>query len=166
MFPLDEISEACYEISDYFYDAYLRVQDIPFLGDTFGNVLEWGYVGFWSLGYYFSRLSSWADDVQKRLGEILSWDRIKELIEETFDLSKWISTVKDTLEEIGKRLEAFLNWDEIAAKAKETWTILAYTPATLLEEIFSTLTQKLLSFFEEKAEDMIDLAGRILVKVW
>jgi len=166
MDALDEIAYICYEISDYFYDAYYLIEDIPLLSDTLGTLLLWGGVGFWNLGYYFESVSRWADGVIERLGEILSWDKIKELIEETFNLSEWISSFKASLEEIIEKMKAFLSWDEIAQKAKETWTILAYTPQTILEEIFPTLREELLSFFEAKAEDMVDLAGRILAKVW
>ncbi len=148
---IDDIFSFVWDISDFFYNAYLEVK---------GWIVPFSYLKtpllalsdvFWSMLTPIAQLGDWADDVAYKVGQILSITQIRSALSTWLDYAEW---AWDWVSDAYSNITSIVNsWWSTASQTVQVWIDDAVrTTLSQIDAVRTTLTQIAASWDSFKAK--------------
>lgn len=116
---IDDIFSLVWDLSDWFYSAYLEVKGWVWPFKYLAPILLTISDIFWDMVTPIAHLGDWVDDVADAIGDILSWRTIKDLILDW--LPKLPATVTWFIDWVKNVLGVIGNWWEGVTPTVKGW---------------------------------------------
>ncbi len=195
MVVLTSIGDIFVWLSDRIWDGWRLIDSVPLLAGPLNPIFTAAYDFCWWIRDKFYELSDQWDEIQARLGTILSWEGIRELIrtswgflddilshtwEYVFNKLRAIYPFLDDIfthawNFVYEKIKAAWGWlDDIATKIKdESWEFIT-TKFTWITDFWGNVGQAIWDWFtlhffpwlEDRAATVLTVGGRILERVW
>ena len=190
-----DIGHLCFDVGNAFREMGDKAQNVPVVAGVI-QVPAYAIANFfWEMGLVFFKADSWADVISGALGAILSWDQIKEFIENTWTWMKdFPGNVRELALEVINLAYPWLKdiagkiWETVSANFAElrSWVVEHFEyiwnwAERRFEDIRGELDQLgekvghflyewlILNFWQwlkDRAADVVSVGGEILEAVW
>lgn len=195
MEALIKIGDTFVWLADRIWDTWRLVDGIPLIADPLSGLFDAGYNFCWWMRDEFYKLSERWDTIEARIGTILSWEGIKELVRSSWGflddvrgyvweyvfnklraIYPWLDNVLTYVwHYVYEKIRQAWSWlDDISTKIKdESWELIT-TRFTWITDFWGNVAQAIWDWFsanffpwlEDRSSTVVAVGGRILEGVW